>query len=70
MLNMLHNDGTDANPRDRVMRAIQVSHPGLPMQPTLNVDPECGPIVGDTFATLVWYARKSWKVTKGVSPYP
>ena len=58
VLNVLHNDGTAAHPRDRLMRAIQGSRPGLPMQPSLNVDPESGPIVGDTFATLVWYAGK------------
>ena len=40
------------------MRAIQGSHPGLPMQPTLNVGPESRPIVGDTFPTLGWYAGK------------
>ena len=59
MLNILHKDGTAAHPRDRLMRAIQGSRPGLPMQPTLNADPESGPIVGDPFATLVWYAGKS-----------
>ena len=53
VLNVLHNDGTAADPRDHLMRAIQGSHPGLPKQPTLNLDPESGPIVGDTFATLV-----------------
>ena len=58
VLNVLHNDGTAAHPRDRLMRAIQGSRPGLPMQPTLNVDHESGPIVGVIFARLVWYARK------------
>ena len=62
MLNVLHNDGSAAHPRDRLMRAIQGSRPGLPMQPTLNVDPECGPIVGDTFATLVCRKVVSWPI--------
>ena len=58
VLNVLHNDSTATNPRDRLMRAIQGSRPGLPMQPTVIVDHECGPFVGDTFAKLVWYPGK------------
>ena len=58
VLNVLHNDGTAAHPQDRLMCAIQGSCPGLPMRPTLNVDPESGPIVGGIFATLVWFVGK------------
>ena len=58
VLNVLYNDGIASCPRDCFMLATQSSCPCTPMQPTVNAvnaDPESNPIVGDSFATLVWY---------------
>ena len=56
--NVLVNDALHASPRDRLQRALQQARPGLAAEPKLNLSGGDGPIVGDTFATLVFYEKK------------
>ena len=59
ILNVLVNDALHASPRDPLQRALQQAQPGLPAEPTLNLNGEDGPIVGDTFATSFLREKKA-----------
>ena len=59
ILNVVVNDALHASPRDRLQRALQQALSGPATEPTLHLSAGDGPIFGDTFATLVFYGKKS-----------